>query len=322
MKIAFLFLTIGDLNFPDIWKQYFKGNWNNIEIFCHPKYPEKVKTEWLKKGILPKENLVETKWAFLTNAYIELLIYSIINSKCDKFIFVSDSCLPIKSFNKLYNMFSKDNINTSYISYEFDSTGKHMDRRKTLKEYGMKINNGDYDKNDINKYLKALIEKKYILPTTIELSKHSGWFCLSRYHVKKLLNNPLTYLYDKVSVGDEHILSFLIFSNDKYIKRFKMTEVIWDFKTHAIINIEIKKLYEEKEKIDAKVYPDKIMEYDKIIKEKRYQRAESIYHPLQYNEIDDNLLNILKKTKSFFFRKIVKSDKPTNVKKVILKLII
>ena len=29
-KIAFLFLTINDIHFPDIWNQYFKGHKDHI----------------------------------------------------------------------------------------------------------------------------------------------------------------------------------------------------------------------------------------------------------------------------------------------------
>ena len=52
MKIAFLFLTINDINFPEIWEYYFKNNYDKISIYCHPKYPENIKTPWLKKNII------------------------------------------------------------------------------------------------------------------------------------------------------------------------------------------------------------------------------------------------------------------------------
>ena len=49
MKIAFLFLTIEDLNHEYLWKEYFKGNEKKYNIYCHPKEKNDVKSDWLKK---------------------------------------------------------------------------------------------------------------------------------------------------------------------------------------------------------------------------------------------------------------------------------
>lgn len=55
-KIVFLFLIRDDLNYQDIWENYFRGH--EDKIYCHPKNPENVKTEWLRTKIIP--DLVET----------------------------------------------------------------------------------------------------------------------------------------------------------------------------------------------------------------------------------------------------------------------
>jgi len=41
-KIAFLFLTLSNPNFPDIWDKYFKGNEDKYSIYIHPKNPNEV----------------------------------------------------------------------------------------------------------------------------------------------------------------------------------------------------------------------------------------------------------------------------------------
>ena len=124
---------IEDLNFPNIWTYYFKDNWDKVEIFSHPKYPEKIKTEWLKKGILPEKYLVETRWGYLTNAYIELLRYALNNSNCDKFMFVSESGLPIKPFYKFYDMLKNGNIKTSYIKSAKESNNVNQNNIQMIK---------------------------------------------------------------------------------------------------------------------------------------------------------------------------------------------
>ena len=71
MKIAFLFLTIGDLNHEYLWREYFKGNENKYNIYCHPKDKNNVKSEWLKNYIIDKN--VETSWGRTINSILELL---------------------------------------------------------------------------------------------------------------------------------------------------------------------------------------------------------------------------------------------------------
>ena len=71
MKIAFLFLTIGDLNHEFLWKEYFKGNEDKYNIYCHPKDKNNVKSEWLKNYIIDKN--VETSWGRTINSILELL---------------------------------------------------------------------------------------------------------------------------------------------------------------------------------------------------------------------------------------------------------
>ena len=174
MKIAFLFLTINDIYFPQIWEYYFKNNHKNISIYCHPKNPNKVKTPWLKDNNI--KNLVPTKWGYFTNAIINLLKAALDDKDNTKFMIVSESCLPIKSFKIFYDFLKNDNINTSYIHLrEFDDYN--------IKKSKIKINN-------------------------IKI-KHSGWFCLSRHHVKKLLINNDVHKFNQILAGDEHILSLI-----------------------------------------------------------------------------------------------------------------
>ena len=97
-KIAFLFITIGDVNFPKIWDDYFKDNNDKYNIYIHPKYPEKV--TWNKDKII--QNLQETSWGFIVKAYIELFKSALQDKDNYKFITISESCLPIQSFDQFY----------------------------------------------------------------------------------------------------------------------------------------------------------------------------------------------------------------------------
>lgn len=324
MKIAFLFLTMGDIYFPELWEEYFKDRWNNIEIFCHPKYPEKVITPWLKKGILPNENLVETKWGYLSNAYIELLMYSCAHSKCDKFIFISESCLPIKSFNKLYDKLNNDNIKTSYISHQKDILNVTPTFEKNLNKYSDDIKNNKIEKININKYIVALMKKGIYPPSNITIKKHTGWFCLSKYHVIKLLQIPTTYMHDQNILGDEYFLSGLINLNDNLIKEFKLIATTWNVKQYGEYSAQIKKKYLLKESLNKNKDKQKIKKLDKQIIELRLLKENTVAHPIKYTNIDNVLLNYITNSESFFFRKFALEENKniiTNIHDNIKKLI-
>ena len=99
-KIAFLFLTIDNINHPFFWEEYFKNNDDKINIYCHPKNPENVTIPWLKKKIISK--LVETEDGYITKAYFNLLAAALGDKNNTKFITISESCIPLISFDKLY----------------------------------------------------------------------------------------------------------------------------------------------------------------------------------------------------------------------------
>ena len=207
MKIAFLFLTRDDINFPNIWEKYFKGNENNYNIYFHPKNPENVNTLWLKNNIIP--TLVETGWGYIVNAYYHLLFYAYQNKENIKFITISESCVPLRPFTELYDFLINDNPKTSYIRY--------MKLREYEKE--QRINSQpNYEKLGVT------------------FVKHYARFCLSRYHCKKIIKSrAMMKFFIKMHIGDEHFLSIL--KNDKYIKNYEITFDNWEK-----VNDQVKKL--------------------------------------------------------------------------------
>jgi len=209
-KIAFLFLTIKNINFPNIWNKYFLGNENKYTIYIHPKYPNEV--TWHKECII--KNLVETEWGLIVKAYIELLKESIKDKQNYKFIFLSESCIPIQSFDNFYREAMSDNL--SWIKL-------------------MPITNYDYNVR-LNKS-----NNKFI--------KHYSRSMLSKYHVNKLLKKQkeLEFFY-KMHVGDEFYLSVLLPLTK--LKDFPVTFDDWIYidKLKKKIKNKIRILYEEQEK--------------------------------------------------------------------------
>jgi len=266
MKIAFLFLTIDNVRFPKIWNDFFKNNEDKMNIYCHPKYPEKVNVPWQKRNII--NDLAETAWGKTINALINLFKASLKDKNNKKFIILSESCLPIKSFDKFYKFLENDNINTSYIDF------------------------WEMPKKDHN-----ILKSK--LPTNFfkyKLKKHSSWYCLSRYHIKKLLITPEIYKFTRILAGEENYLTLIL--NSDYIKDFTINYANWTYNKTKIIklNQKLKKLYEKKEKEFTNKYNEDIFEL-------RKQKSILARHPKIYDKISKAELKKMKNSKSFFYRK-------------------
>jgi hypothetical protein len=289
-KIAFLFLLRDDLNYPEIWENYFKGHQDKISIYCHPKNPENVKTEWLKSNIIPK--LVETKWGKITDAYFTLINEALKNSENKKFITVSESCLPLKSFNELYNFFDTSNIKTSYIKFWY------------LKKYdiGARLNNR-------TTFVNIRGEK-------VPIIKHYARFCLSRYHALKLLNytentiipdeyihNSVLDMFNDIEVGDEFFLSILeAKKNSDYIMDFEITYDNWER-----VPIEREKIKNKIKQLEEK--DDTNEEIDKL--NLRLTELTGA-NPYSYHEVNNEDVEDALKKPSFLWRKFPKDSNIAN----------
>lgn len=263
-KIAFLFLTRDNPNFINIWNLYFNGYENLYNIYIHPKNPDLV--TWNKNKII--KNLQQTEWGFITRAYIELLKEAYKNKSNYKFITISESCIPIKSFIEFYN----DVIN---------------DERSWIKF--LKISRYDLEER-INKQPKINKPKHFI--------KHYARFCLNRSHVKTLLSKNLTFFHN-MHVGDEFFLSALY--PIKNVKNFDVTYDDWDYVKEQVKKLKEKKrkLYEKQEltKTDLsnelKILTDKINDISK--------------NPKTIIKVKNDLQKI-KKCESYFYRKFAKNS--------------
>jgi hypothetical protein len=186
-----------NINHPEIWEKYFEHNENKINIYCHPKYPDKVSIPWLKKNIIP--GLVETEWGLITDAYYQLLNTAFKDKSNMKFITISESCIPLRCFDDLYSEIieNTENENISYIKLWNKITNYDLDVR-------IKTQNNYENYNFI---------------------KHYARFCLSRQHTELLLTKKKDFIsfFNKMHVGDEFFLSLLYPLNN-----YKNREITFD----------------------------------------------------------------------------------------------
>ena len=272
-KVAFLFLTIDNINHPKMWENYFKDNRDKINIYCHPKNPENVTIPWLKSNII--NNLVDTKWGFIVNAYINLLYTALADKDNSKFITISESCIPLIPFHVLYDYIMKDE-KKSFIKFS-------------------KISNYDLE-------ARIKVQKGY---EKYKFYKHYARFCLSRHHTKILLSkkNDLTFFYN-MHVGDEFFLSLLNPFNN--IEDLAITYDNWSY-VNKMYNKNIKKiqaLYLELESTNSKNKENIKSEIKNLQKEKLLIGN----NPKSYEVV--NLKDIFEAydTNSFFWRKFPKTS--------------
>ena len=291
-KIAFLFLTRDNVHHPDIWKRYFKGHQKKINIYCHPKEPEKVTVDWQQQNIIPK--LVQTGWGFITGAYFELLQEAIKEPQNVKFITISESCVPLVCFQKMYDFVcNPKKLKTSYI--------KKMNISKYDWEARIKT------QTDFHQY---------------PFLKHYARFCLSRYHVEKLLQQHLHFssFFNNMHVGDEFFLSLL--QPRDHLEDKMITYDNWlDIKKEVSkINQQIASIMSEAEKKEIQRINHQL---GKLSKKKRVsrkkitlkikileERKKIIENPRKF---DDSLLSINKK-KSLDKLKQLRDNKNRNPK--------
>ena len=265
-QIAFLFLILDNPNFPKIWDSYFRGHKDKYNIYIHSKHTEK--TLWKYKNII--EKIQETSWGHIVSAYIELFREAYKNPNNMKFLTISESDIPIKSFDTFYD---------DCIS----------DKRSWIKF--LKIKNYNW-KERINKQPNQNKPKHFI--------KHLARFCLNREHVGELLQKSkekqLEFFY-KMHVGDEFFLSVLYPINN--VRDFAVVYDDWDYIEHEKQKIknEKRKCYE----IQEKTGKDMSLEL-KTLQNKFNNIAKS---PKTIVDVKDDLEKI-KKCKSYFYRKFSK----------------
>ena len=133
-KIAFLFLTYNNLKRSDIWNKFFgidgdgdsDGDGggghgheytNKYTIYNHAKEPENITDILLKDRHIPEH--IETCWGCFgtVEANILMMKEALKDPMNHKFILVSDSCIPILSFNAFYKEVMKDKQNKINIHY-------------------------------------------------------------------------------------------------------------------------------------------------------------------------------------------------------------
>ncbi len=99
MKIAFLFLIVSGINHEKIWLNFFNHHEDRSSIYIHSKYPMLSDSAFQQFEIPVK---VPTTWKNTMNAQIELLREALKDEDNQKFVFLSETAIPLQSFDFVY----------------------------------------------------------------------------------------------------------------------------------------------------------------------------------------------------------------------------
>ena len=172
-KIAFLFLIKDKINKEELWYKFFNNiDTNKYSIYIH--YKNDIKLKYFDKYKL--KNIIPTKWGDISLVHAQkLLLKEAFKDESNyKFIFISDSCMPIKNFDYVYNFLTKNN--DSYFNYKIE---KIKNNKKLYKTYQWCILNRNHteiinnDTTEIDFYIKNNIfapDEIYFLTTIYNYS--------------------------------------------------------------------------------------------------------------------------------------------------------
>lgn len=175
-KIGFLFLIYDKIHLEEAWHTFFE----NVDpakygIYIH--YKEKKPLKYFDKYKLSKCLPTEYAEVSLIHAH-NLLIKTAYEDGCYKTVNLSQSCIPFKNFNKVYEFLTKNNLG------HFNTTRLNLfPRCDPLLEY--------YD-------------RKVIM-------KSSNWFILNRKQARFFAHYNKDKMYTTVSSPEEHFYITEIF---------------------------------------------------------------------------------------------------------------
>ncbi len=105
-KVAFLFLTIDDLNHTDIWHTLLKEVEGKYSIYIHSKKP--IQDPYFKQFCISENRCHNLVYTCKTMA---IALKEAFKDPCNKkFVFISDSCIPLYSLDYIIHKILSDDF--------------------------------------------------------------------------------------------------------------------------------------------------------------------------------------------------------------------
>ncbi len=179
MKIAFCFLTRGDLLQQKIWELFFAGApRERFTIYCHPKEPERVAGALLSGRVVKDRVPTQHGHVSLVQATLNLFAQAYADDPANEyFVLLSESTIPIVPFAQFYDGLVNCQ-SRSVVSFQVAApNSEHHQRLSSVRQ-------------------PELFSSAFFY--------HEQWVILHRRHVALLRELPGLALFSKAFAPDEH----------------------------------------------------------------------------------------------------------------------
>jgi hypothetical protein len=196
-KLGLLFLTRGNVNHPDIWREFLNDAGGEVQGFAHVKEPEKA--EFLADLLI--EEWHDTKWGdiSLVRAMLALLRAGLEDPELTHFAFVSESCVPVKPWREIRKRLQIDPRSIIALADPETMKPKHLTRIREIKD----------------------------LPVR-EMRVHPQWALLSREAAECIMEHDFTKHFAGIEAPDEHYFGTVLAMRGYPItQRVKCQPVTW-----------------------------------------------------------------------------------------------
>ncbi|KAL7590854.1 glycosyltransferase BC10 [Lactuca sativa] len=208
-KIAFMFLSPGSLPFERLWDKFFQGHEGKFSIHIHASRVKPVHSSRYFQNREIRSDKVDWGKISMVDAEKRLLANALKDPDNQHFVLLSDSCVPLRGFDYVYNYLIYTNI--SFID-SFEDPGPH--------------GSGRYS----NRMLPE-VEKKFF-------RKGAQWFTMKRQHAIIVMADSLYYtkfrdycrpgMDGRNCYADEHYLPTLFHMFDPHgVANWSVTHVDW-----------------------------------------------------------------------------------------------
>lgn len=174
-KIAFMFLTVGDLNQPELIRDFLADGGDRCSAYAHSKekrvlndiqISEKIDTEWGDISLVKATNLM------LAEAYKD--------PDNKYFLLLSESCVPLYKFDHIYDTIT--NLGKSWIKRVFTKRDVYLNM----------------------KFRKLVEPRKLNINKNKELKLCNQWMVLTREHAEMCIKHDYTdTVFKNAHIPDE-----------------------------------------------------------------------------------------------------------------------
>ncbi|KAK9059545.1 hypothetical protein SSX86_020249 [Deinandra increscens subsp. villosa] len=208
-KIAFMFLCVRSLPFEKLWDKFLQGHEGRFSIYIHASKGKPIHTSPYFVNREIHSDKVEWGTISMVDSEKRLLANALKDPDNQHFVLLSDSCIPLRDFDYVYNYLMYTNI--SFID-SFSDPGPH--------------GSGRY-----SEHMLPEVEKRFF-------KKGAQWFTMKRQHAVIVMADNLYYTkfkeYCKPGMdgvncyADEHYLpTFFNMHDPNGIANWSVTHVDW-----------------------------------------------------------------------------------------------